>query len=80
MRSRRFFNSLLTSTDCLNEDFWLETLQVKPKPFYHDWFAASMHHALDFGGDLESAYAYYYSIRRIHHCMATCFNAQKIAA
>ena len=62
------------------EDFWLETLQIKPKPFYHDWFAASMHHALDFGGDLESAYAYYYSIRRIHYCMATCFNAQKIAA
>ncbi len=63
-----------------SEEFWAETLQDKPKPFYHDWFAASMHHALDFGGDLESAYAYYYSIRRIHRCMADCFNAQKLAA
>lgn len=63
-----------------SEEFWVETLQDKPKPFYHDWFAASMHHALDFGGDLESAYAYYYSIRRIHRCMADCFNAQKLAA
>jgi hypothetical protein len=63
-----------------SEDVWVQMLQEKPKPFYHDWFAASFHHELEIGGDLESAYAYYYSIRRIHACMAECYNAQKLAA
>ena len=62
------------------ETVWVEMLQEKPEPFYHDWFAASFHHELEFGGDLESAYAYYSSIRRIHACMAECYNAQKLAA
>ena len=36
---------------------------------YHDWFAASFHHEFTLGGDLESAYAYYYAIRRINAIM-----------
>ena len=47
-------------------DVWQQMLVEKPKPFYHDWFAASFHHDFEFGGDLEAAYAYYYAIRRIN--------------
>ncbi len=48
---------------------WLKMLIAVPEPFYHDWFAASFHHEFEFGGNLESAYAYYYAIRRIQGCM-----------
>ena len=53
-------------------DVWQQMLVEKPKPFYHDWFAASFHHQFEFGGDLESAYAYYYALRRIHAIMGEC--------
>ena len=54
------------------ESVWREMLVEKPRPFYHDWFAASFHHEFELGGDLESAYAYYYALRRIHAVMAAC--------
>jgi hypothetical protein len=50
-------------------DVWERMFEPIPKPFYHDWFAASFHHDFEFGGDLESAYAYYYAIRRIKTIM-----------
>lgn len=50
-------------------DVWARMFEAVPKPFYHDWFAASFHHDFEFGGDLESAYAYYYSLRRIKAVM-----------
>ena len=52
----------------------------KPRPFFHDWFAASFHHPFEFGGDLESAYAYYYALRRIHAIMGECVREQRKAA
>ncbi len=51
------------------EEVWVRMFEAVPKPFYHDWFAASFHHDFEFGGDLESAYAYYYSLRRIKAIM-----------
>jgi hypothetical protein len=53
-------------------EVWEQMLADKPKPFFHDWFAASFHHPFEFGGDLESAYAYYYALRRIHAIMGEC--------
>ena len=53
---------------------WKEMMNQPAKPFYHDWFAASFHHDFYLGGDLESAYAYYYALRRIHACMADCLS------
>lgn len=50
-------------------EVWARMFEPVPKPFYHDWFAASFHHDFEFGGDLESAYAYYYSLRRIKAIM-----------
>jgi len=50
-------------------EVWARMFEPVPKPFYHDWFAASFHHEFEFGGDLESAYAYYYSLRRIKAIM-----------
>ena len=50
-------------------DVWEQMMVPVPKPFFHDWFAASFHHDFEFGGDLEAAYAYYYAIRRIQHIM-----------
>ena len=47
-------------------EVWEQMVVENPRPFYHDWFAASFHHEFEFGGDLEAAYAYYYSIRRIN--------------
>ena len=59
---------------------WEQMLVDKPRPFYHDWFAASFHHAFEFGGDLEAAYAYYYALRRIHAIMGECVREQARAA
>lgn len=50
-------------------EVWRRMMERRPQPFYHDWFAASFHHDFTFGGDLESAYAYYYAIRRINAIM-----------
>jgi hypothetical protein len=51
------------------EEVWARMMQRRPEPFYHDWFAASFHHDFTFGGDLETAYAYYFAIRRINAIM-----------
>ena len=51
------------------EEVWKKMMEQRPKPFYHDWFAASFHHEFTFGGDLEAAYAYYFAIRRINALM-----------
>lgn len=40
----------------------------------------SFHHPFEFGGDLESAYAYYYALRRIHAIMGVCVREQRKAA
>ena len=50
-------------------EVWKKMMEPRPQPFYHDWFAASFHHGFTFGGDLESAYAHYYAIRRINAIM-----------
>ena len=50
-------------------EVWEKMMVRRPRPFYHDWFAASFHHEFTLGGDLESAYAYYYAIRRINAIM-----------
>jgi hypothetical protein len=57
------------------EQVWAQMFEEVPKPFYHDWFAASFHHEFEFGGDLESAYAYYYSLRRIKAIMGEAVRA-----
>ena len=59
---------------------WDKMMELPPQPFYHDWFAASFHHEFELGGDLQSAYAYYYALKRIHVCMAQCVNTTKFAA
>jgi hypothetical protein len=51
------------------EEVWQKMMEKVPKPFYHDWFAASFHHEFTFAGDLETAYAYYFAIRRINAIM-----------
>ena len=51
------------------EEVWIKMMERKPKPFYHDWLAASIQHGFTFGGDLETAYAYYYALRRINVVM-----------
>lgn len=61
-------------------EVWQQMLVEKPQPFYHDWFAASFHHPFEFGGDLESAYAYYYALRRIHAVMGECVRDLQRAA
>lgn len=53
-------------------DVWKQMLAPVPRPFYHDWLAASFHHGFTLGGNLESAYAYYAAIRRINAAMRAC--------
>jgi hypothetical protein len=60
-------------------EVWEKMFEEVPKPFYHDWFAASFHHDFEFGGDLESAYAYYYSLRRIKAIMGEEVRAARAA-
>jgi len=57
------------------EDVWERMFEAIPEPFYHDWFAASFHHDFEFGGDLESAYAYYYALRRVKAIMGETVRA-----
>lgn len=61
-------------------EVWQQCLQEKPQPFYHDWFAASLHHGFELSGDLESAYAYYFALRRIHAVMGESVRALARAA
>ena len=60
-------------------DVWAQMFEEIPKPYYHDWFAASFHHEFEFGGDLESAYAYYYALRRIKAMMGAAVRAEYAA-
>ncbi|MBL7176726.1 MAG: hypothetical protein ISS66_12955 [Desulfobacteraceae bacterium] len=50
---------------------WEKFLKPVPEPFYHDIFAASIHHGFVCEGDLESMYAYYPAIRRMFEIMRT---------
>ena len=61
------------------EEIWKKMMEERPKPFYHDWFAASFHHEFTFGGDLEAAYAYYYAIRRINAVMRQAVIETRVA-
>ncbi len=51
------------------EKDWQRFLETIPRPFYHDLFAASIHHDFVFEGDLESFFAYYPAIRRMFEVM-----------
>ncbi|MEX2480269.1 MAG: hypothetical protein WD928_05345 [Gammaproteobacteria bacterium] len=61
-------------------EVWQHMLVEKPKPFYHDWLAAALHHGFELSGDLQSAYAYYFALRRIHAVMGASFRAVARAA
>ena len=60
-------------------EVWDRMFEEIPKPYYHDWFAASFHHEFEFGGDLETAYAYYYALRRIKAMMGEAVRASYAA-
>ena len=45
-------------------DDWARFLEAVPKPFYQDFYPASMHHAFRLGGDPDYLWPYYYAIRR----------------
>lgn len=51
------------------QEEWHRLLEPVPRPFYHDVFAASVHHGFTIGGDLESFYAYYPAVRRMFELM-----------
>lgn len=53
------------------EQEWEKFLKPIPEPFYHDIYAASVHHGFICEGDLESMYAYYPAIRRMFEIMRT---------
>ena len=61
-------------------EVWQQMLVEVPKPFYHDWFAASFHHEFEISGDLGSAYAYYFAIRRMHAIFGRSVRALERAA
>lgn len=61
-------------------EVWAQMLAEKPLPFYHDWFAASFHHDFEISGDLGTAYAYYYAIRRMHAVFGECVRERARAA
>jgi hypothetical protein len=48
---------------------WEKFLKPTPGPFYHDMYAASIHHGFVCEGDLESMYAYYPAVRRMFEIM-----------
>ena len=62
------------------EGCWEEMMVDPPKPFYHDWFGASFHHDFEISGDLASAYAYYFAIRRIQIITARCVREARLVA
>ena len=61
-------------------EVWSQMMAAVPAPFYHDWFAASFHHEFEISGDLGSAYAYYFALRRIHAVMGQCVRELAAAA
>ncbi len=51
---------------------WRELLKEVPRPYYHDFLPAQVHHGFTCGGDLESLYAYYGAVSRILAVMRQC--------
>lgn len=47
------------------EEEWRELLAAPPRPFYHDLWAATVHHDFEVGGDLLSYCAYYRAVNRL---------------
>jgi hypothetical protein len=56
-------------------DGWAEMLAPTPKPFYHDLFAAAVHHGFFFLGDVRHRCAYYPAVRRLVELMREVRNA-----
>jgi hypothetical protein len=48
---------------------WLEFLKPRPRPFFHDMFAAIVRKEFDWAGDSETFFAYYGAFRRMFQIM-----------
>lgn len=48
---------------------WAQFFQEKPKPFYHDLFAAVTRHDFQWGGDVKMWFAYYGALRQMFALM-----------
>lgn len=59
---------------------WQKMMEETPQPFYHDFFAASLHHGFTCGGDIESLYAYYGAVRRILEIIRAAVRAARVNA
>ena len=47
------------------DQVWDRMLQVAPRPFYHDFFMAQLHHGVVMNPDLLDYAAYYPALRRL---------------
>lgn len=45
-------------------DDWAQLLQPFPRPFFQDFYPASMHHGFELKGDSDYIWAYYAALRR----------------
>ena len=48
---------------------WQEFLQPKPRPFFHDMFAAIVRQQFEWSGNSETFFAYYGAFRRMFQIM-----------
>lgn len=48
---------------------WQEFLQAKPRPFFHDMFAAIVRQQFEWSGNSETFFAYYGAFRRMFQIM-----------
>jgi hypothetical protein len=55
---------------------WERFLQNPPRPFYVDYYGASLHHGFDLGGDHETIWAYYGAIRRTADVLRSLYAMQ----
>ena len=56
---------------------WARFLEEVPKPFYQDFYPASMHHGFRLGGDPDYLWPYYYAIRRSGEILRSLATVEK---
>jgi hypothetical protein len=56
---------------------WIELLNAVPRPFYQEFYPASMHHGFRLEGDSDYIWPYYWALRRSGEILRSVVSIEK---
>ena len=59
-------------------DDWAQLLQPYPRPFYQDFYPASMHYGFELKGDPDYVWAYYAALRRAGQVLRNVASVEEV--